>query len=39
MMDPIKAAREMGKAIQNSPEYIAMKEAEKPATAMQNFRN
>ena len=29
MMDPIKAAREMGKAIQNSPEYIAMKEAEK----------
>ena len=29
MMDPITAAREMGKAIQSCPEYLAMKEAEK----------
>ena len=29
MMDPITAAREMGKALQNCPEYLTMKEAEK----------
>ena len=29
MMDPITAARELGRAIQNTPQYTAMKAAEK----------
>ena len=29
MIDPITAARELGRAIQNSPQYAAMKAAEK----------
>ncbi len=33
MIDPITAARELGKAIQNSPEYKIMKEAEKACDA------
>ena len=33
MIDPITAAKEMGKALQNCPEYTSMKEAEKACDA------
>ena len=33
MIDPITAARELGRAIQNSPQYAAMKAAEKACDA------
>ena len=33
MIDPITAAKEMGKALQNCPEYTLMKEAEKACDA------
>ena len=38
MIDPITAAKEMGKALQNCPEYTLMKEAEKACDADALFR-
>ena len=38
MIDPITAARELGKAIQNCPEYKLMKEAEKACDSDANLQ-
>ena len=38
MIDPITAARELGKALQNCPEYKLMKEAEKACDTDNNLQ-